>query len=620
MNRKKVEVLQKCRKRKFLDNSDSEDETISDHREENDENFEEERSIINFELGKTQKGGICLWREGFRFTQKQKNLWRCAVRSCLARVTIVREDNDSMAGFLGETDHNHLPEPQKQQAETRRQKILECVQVEPRTKPRQLLAEVRRSTADETYVAMGSDNALNCLMRRQKRKILGNVDCADPLAFVIPEKLRIKNGEDIVLYDSRTVRIGEKDAVLVFGSERTLDILSKNSATWHLDGTFKAAPNMWEQCFVVGASVNQRMCIGVWGLLPVKHRRYYEEVLNFLRSRISPAAPRKVICDFEKAEMNAVSAVFPATNILCCMFHYGQNLYRKMKALKLVQIYGEQSIHGEAVRNSFRNVLSLPLLPATYVRRAFSVIVDSAPVGMDQFFLYIARTYIGMTQRQLLDGVNAFGVRMDVHSEQTSFSSFAGTSFSSVASDHTYTRQPVKFGIDSPAPSTPPWPSTVDQNSPLVQYSLSPSSTTTLQPARPWEEPVIRRALFPIPYWNVHSHAASALARTNNGLEATHLHFSKGLCHHPALSDFISEVCRSIDRQVDAARSARNFIHKRHKRYVLQDAVIMRILADATYNSDAEIQELMTALGLQVAGYAGKLMDYENMEDSVQAP
>ncbi|KAL3115186.1 hypothetical protein niasHT_016642 [Heterodera trifolii] len=110
---------------------------------------------------------------------------------------------------------------------------------------------------------------------------------------------------------------------------------------------------MWEQCFVVGASVNHRMCIGVWGLLPGKHRRYYEEVLNFLRNRISPVAPRKVICDFEKAEMNAVSAVFPATNILCCMFHYGQNLFRKMKGLKLVQMYGEQSVRGEAVRHSF---------------------------------------------------------------------------------------------------------------------------------------------------------------------------------------------------------------------------------------------------------------------------
>ncbi|KAL3117935.1 hypothetical protein niasHT_005178 [Heterodera trifolii] len=215
--------------RKFLDNNDSENETLSaDHREQNENNNDrdddfEEHAIVNFELGVTKRGGVCIWVPIYAQT-----------------------------------------------------------------------------------VAMGSDNALSCMMRRQKKKILGNVDCAAPLAFTIPDKLRIKNGEDIVLYDSRTVRIGEKDVVLVFGSERTLDILSKNSATWHLDGTFKAAPNMWEQCFVVDASVNHRMCIGVWVLLPGKHRRYYEEVLNFLRNRISPVAPRKVICDFEEAEMKTM--------------------------------------------------------------------------------------------------------------------------------------------------------------------------------------------------------------------------------------------------------------------------------------------------------------------------
>ncbi|KAL3087253.1 hypothetical protein niasHT_020516 [Heterodera trifolii] len=297
MNRKKIEILQKCRKRKFLNNNNGENVTTSEQFEHNDNNndrdedFGEEHAIIKFELGKTQKGGNCLWSEGLPVCTREKKIGGTAL-------------DNAMSGHLGQRDHNHLPEPQKQQAEIRRQKILQCVKAEPRVKPTRLLAEVRRSTAEETYVAMGSDNALSCMMRRQKKKILGNVDCVDPLAFVIPDKLRIKRGEDIVLYDSRTVRIGEKDVVLVFGSERTLDILSKNSATWHLDGTFKAAPNMWEQCFVVGASVNHRMCIGVWGLLPGKHRRYYEEVLNFLRNRISPVAPRKVICDFEKAEIN----------------------------------------------------------------------------------------------------------------------------------------------------------------------------------------------------------------------------------------------------------------------------------------------------------------------------
>ncbi|KAL3099259.1 hypothetical protein niasHT_028206 [Heterodera trifolii] len=167
--REKIEILQKSRKHKFLDN-DNENE--SEHREPTDESndrddyFENENAIVNFELGKSQKGGICLWSEGFCFTHKKSKWWRCKVRDCPASVAIIDKSDNGMTGHLGQRDHNHLPEPQKQQAEIRRQKIRECVKAEPRIKPTRLLAEVRRSTVDETYVAMGSDNALSCMMRQ----------------------------------------------------------------------------------------------------------------------------------------------------------------------------------------------------------------------------------------------------------------------------------------------------------------------------------------------------------------------------------------------------------------------------------------------------------------------
>ncbi|KAL3111507.1 hypothetical protein niasHT_018282 [Heterodera trifolii] len=54
MNRKKIENLQKCCKRKFLDNNDSENETLSaDHREQNENNNDrdddfEEHAILLF--------------------------------------------------------------------------------------------------------------------------------------------------------------------------------------------------------------------------------------------------------------------------------------------------------------------------------------------------------------------------------------------------------------------------------------------------------------------------------------------------------------------------------------------------------------------------------------------
>ncbi|KAL3077873.1 hypothetical protein niasHT_039158 [Heterodera trifolii] len=519
---------------------------------------EAELSTVTFERGKTNFGGDCLWLNGMIsiHTPLRKSL-EMHNRSCSAYANITNNGETGATGTLSQREHNHLPAPQKQQAESKREKIKESVLAEPCLKPTRLLSKVRRSATDEAFVAMSSNNALTEMMRREKKKLLGNVDVQDPLAFVIPATLREKRGEDIVLYDSRNVRQGEKDVVLIFGSVKTLEIL-RQCGTWHLDGTFKCAPSMWEQCFVI-------------------------EALNFLRGRTSPVVPGKVLCDFEKAEMAAIRAVFPTAQIKCCMFHYGQSLYRNFKRLGLVHLYGEKTEYGEAVRNTFRRVLSLPLLPPDIIRRAFSIIVASSPPGMP---------------RQLLDGVNAFGDNRLNFSPIGNHSSL-GTTISTINSEHSYAATPVQFGIGSPAPSTLTWPTTVSPREQIVQYSLSPLSTSTALPA--WEDEIVRAPHFSIPMWNMHSQATSALALTNNGLEATHLHFMKGLCHHPALSDFICGVNESIDRQVDAARSARHFIHKRHKRYILQDAVIMRILGDASYNNNGDIHDLMTALGLQLS-------------------
>ncbi|KAL3099629.1 hypothetical protein niasHS_003084 [Heterodera schachtii] len=332
---------------------------------------------------------------------------------------------------------------------------------------------------------------------------------------------------------------------------------------------------MWEQCFVIGASVHHRMCICMWCLLPGKQRRYYEEALNFLRGRTSPVVPGKVLCDFEKAEMAAIRAVFPTAQIKCCMFHYGQSLYRNFKRLGLVHLYGEKTEYGEAVRNTFRRVLSLPLLPPDIIRRAFSIIVASSPPGMPVFFLYFSRTYIGLTQRQLLDGVNAFGDNRLNFSPIGNHSSL-GTTISTINSEHSYAATPVS--------------------------SASAHRHHQLLHGQPLS--------------SVGGRNRSGATFSNSDVEHA-LTGNKGLCHHPALSDFICGVNESIDRQVDAARSARHFIHKRHKRYILQDAVIMRILADASYNSNGDIHDLMTALGLQVEGYAGKWKDFENFDDSI---
>lgn len=71
-----------------------------------------------------------------------------------------------------------------------------------------------------------------------------------------------------------------------------LQILAK-ADVWHIDSTFKAAPGMWSECFVIGASINHRMIVCVHALLPGKDSKYVEEALKIVKQAIYPATPKK---------------------------------------------------------------------------------------------------------------------------------------------------------------------------------------------------------------------------------------------------------------------------------------------------------------------------------------
>ncbi|KAL7078603.1 hypothetical protein ACQ4LE_002578 [Meloidogyne hapla] len=154
-----------------------------------------------------------------------------------------------------------------------------------------VLGELRANVPDEVYIALGSDDALKQLLRRQRRKKFGNVNCVDLGKMVIPASLTQKYGSSTLLYDSRNVR-GNGDVVLIFSHSRLLDILSQNKQ-WALDGTFKSAPRPFVQCLCVGAFVRGRIVVCVQALLPSKRTIHYEEVLREIRRAINPSEPKR---------------------------------------------------------------------------------------------------------------------------------------------------------------------------------------------------------------------------------------------------------------------------------------------------------------------------------------
>lgn len=64
-----------------------------------------------------------------------------------------------------------------------------------------------------------------------------------------------------------------------------------------------------------------------------------------------------VISDFEKAIVRGAENVFPNIRSSGCFFHLSQTMFKKMKKLKLDELYGQQNNdEALAVRMTFRFV------------------------------------------------------------------------------------------------------------------------------------------------------------------------------------------------------------------------------------------------------------------------
>jgi hypothetical protein len=116
--------------------------------------------------------------------------------------------------------------------------------------------------------------------------------------------------------------------------------------------------------------------------------------------------------DFEKGEIEAFHNVFPTTELSACLFHLGQSFFRRFKKLGLQKRFNDLN-----VRKTFRLTISSAFLPPETVRKAFALIIDNAPVGMEGwhqniienftsldvlgFLHYISKNYIGLSQWEI---------------------------------------------------------------------------------------------------------------------------------------------------------------------------------------------------------------------------
>ena len=137
-------------------------------------------------------------------------------------------------------------------------------------------------------------------------------------ALQIPEAYaRTNKGEPFLLYNSGSV--AENSRVIIFGTQCNVETLN-TSNVWLADGTFKVAPKLFHQLYVIhrlkggpGPLENGHMLPSLFVLLPSKTEKIYRIMWNKIKVLCPTACPTHIIVDFEKGSINAFKESFPHT-------------------------------------------------------------------------------------------------------------------------------------------------------------------------------------------------------------------------------------------------------------------------------------------------------------------
>jgi hypothetical protein len=143
----------------------------------------------------------------------------------------------------------------------------------------------------------------------------------------LPEHFTVTNkDEPFLFHDSGP----NTDRFLIFTTTENLEFL-QYCDTWLIDGTFKSAPVLFRQLFVIHGQRGNSTFPLVYMLLPKKDTSTYQTALKELVQRYPGLAPRVIMSDFELAAINAFHDSFPLAEMKGCFFHFSQAIFRQIQ-------------------------------------------------------------------------------------------------------------------------------------------------------------------------------------------------------------------------------------------------------------------------------------------------
>ncbi|CAF1461282.1 unnamed protein product [Didymodactylos carnosus] len=168
------------------------------------------------------------------------------------------------------------------------------------------------------------------------------------------------------------------------------------SEMWYCDGTFYVCPSVFYQIYSIhGYNDDGIMAPYVYCLLPGKSETLYtgmfEKIFQHMSQMNLPIRLRRVTIDFELAVANVFHKYYPYVEVKYCLFHFGQNLFRKFQDLGLQAAYKDD----EQLRIWFRSFAAVALLPLSHMIFGFNYLIQNKPnyPQLTCFVQYFHQTY-----------------------------------------------------------------------------------------------------------------------------------------------------------------------------------------------------------------------------------
>nr|CAD2147780.1 unnamed protein product [Meloidogyne enterolobii] len=560
-----------------------------------EEPVQEEKEDIEFTTGCTNRGFVCIWYKGFRYNKSElrnyqhyDTYWRCSNRRCPAKAYTFEQDGKIIGSVRHK--HNHLPQPEQRLVEIKRQELKQRAREDPSLSCSKLIASIRAGCDDETFVALGSENSLSHMAQREKSKLYGKVNTkkgSDISAIKLPPALTERNGQSIFLYDSRTARARDKDAVFVFAHPYMLQQLA-GQTTWTIGASFKVAPAPFKHAFVIGTIVRSQLIVAAHALLTENSEQFYIEALNAVSAAVRPTKPRRIIADLENSVVVAAQNVFPQVHINGCFFRFSQELFCKWTEYNLGDIYGnEDSQAGNIARMTFRRLICLAFIPMGFVNQAFYKIVDAAKLPqLAEFFFYFKQTFIGLTDQEFRMKSAAFGSNFVLYSAQEE--------------ERVYEEANVGYQNYS--------------HNQHLRFELPPHSSSTIIVANQsaaFLQPLRHRPFCPLEFWNISERVSTAILNANSALEMAQLQMKQTSKVVPLLPDYILGLWDDFEKQRDYIREVTisNTGKKRNhpRKHAIKEESVVNTLNEASYETDQAILNTLDILSHHIQGYVNGL-------------